>query len=109
MFFSVLLSYEGNDRDRDADWRSGSHNGVLVSHQPHCNTAHGTIPGLALPCYLPQLLHLERQSRSQKRRIKRPIKTNTILTDTKNVVGHFKLLFNNEEYCTFFLSLLISL
>lgn len=62
--YAAFISNLGSDRDSAAHWHSGSYHGVLVSHQPHCNTSHGTIHGLALPRYHPQLLHLERQPRA---------------------------------------------
>lgn len=51
----------GPGRDCAADRHSRCHHGVLVPHQPHRHPADGTVSGMALPCHLPQLLHMERQ------------------------------------------------
>lgn len=56
---SVLIS--GPNWNCASHWDCGSYHGVLVSHQPHCNYADGTLPVLAVPRHLSQLLHMERQ------------------------------------------------
>lgn len=60
-FNTLSLLNLGTHRDYVSHWDRRSHHGVLVSHQPHCNSADGTLPGLAVPRHLSQLLHMERQ------------------------------------------------